>query len=79
MVDHLRSREAFGAPLADAQALRFRLADMGTELAAARTLLRHAAEALDARSRDLRVYEILEGTNEIMRVIVSRSMLEAVR
>ncbi|MEX5632798.1 acyl-CoA dehydrogenase family protein [Parafrankia sp. FMc2] len=122
-LDHLRSREAFGAPLSDAQALRFRLADMGTELEAARTLLRHAAEALDARLpeatrlcamakrfatdtgfevanqalqlhggygylseyglekivRDLRVHQILEGTNEIMRVIVSRAMLDAVR
>ncbi|KPM55442.1 acyl-CoA dehydrogenase [Frankia sp. R43] len=122
-LDHLRTREAFGAPLADAQALRFRLADMGTELEAARTLLLHAANALDAGSpeatrlcamakrfatdtgfdvanqalqlhggygylseyglekivRDLRVHQILEGTNEVMRVIVSRSMLETAR
>ncbi|MCK9901868.1 hypothetical protein MXD63_17505 [Frankia sp. Cpl3] len=29
--------------------------------------------------RDLQVHQILEGTNEIMRIIVSRSMLDAVR
>ncbi|QWF78493.1 acyl-CoA dehydrogenase family protein [Amycolatopsis sp. CA-230715] len=120
-IAHLRDREAFGAKLSDAQALRFRLADMRTELEAARTLLWRAADALDGREpgatqlcamakrfatdtgfevanqalqlhggygylaeygvekivRDLRVHQILEGTNEIMRVIVSRSMLGA--
>ncbi|EIV92508.1 acyl-CoA dehydrogenase family protein [Frankia sp. QA3] len=120
-VRHLLEREAFGAKLADAQALRFRLADMRTGLEAARTLLWRAAAALDAGERDatplcamakrfvtdtgfevanqalqlhggygylseyglekivrdLRVHQILEGTNEIMRVIVSRSMLAA--
>jgi alkylation response protein AidB-like acyl-CoA dehydrogenase len=120
---YLSERQAFGASLADAQALRFRLADMGTELEASRTLLWHAAEALDQGDptatqlcamakrfvtdagfavanqalqlhggygylteyglekivRDLRVHQILEGTNEIMRVIVSRAMLAAVR
>ncbi|GAA1956461.1 isobutyryl-CoA dehydrogenase [Amycolatopsis minnesotensis] len=120
-IGYLRDREAFGAKLSDSQALRFRLADMRTELEAARTLLWRAADALDGGEpgatglcamakrfatdtgfevanqalqlhggygylaeygvekivRDLRVHQILEGTNEIMRVIVSRSMLGA--
>ncbi|MFD8790731.1 acyl-CoA dehydrogenase family protein [Streptomyces vinaceus] len=120
---HLADREAFGSRLLDAQALQFRLADMATELAAARALLRTAAEALDAGDpkaaelcamakrfatdtgfavanealqlhggygylseygiekivRDLRVHQILEGTNEIMRVIVARGLTEALR
>ncbi|WP_086821504.1 acyl-CoA dehydrogenase family protein [Allokutzneria sp. NRRL B-24872] len=120
-LDYLRDREAFGAPLLRAQALQFQLADMGTELEAARMLLWRAASALDAKDpravelcamakrfatdtgfsvadralqlhggygylaeygiekivRDLRVHQILEGTNEIMRVIVSRGMTGA--
>ena len=119
-VRHLSERSAFGAKLSEAQALRFRLADMSTELEAARTLLWRAADALDHRDvnatalaamakrfctdagfeianealqlhggygylteyglekivRDLRVHQILEGTNEIMRVIISRRMLQ---
>lgn len=118
-VRHLSERSAFGARLTEAQALRFRLADMRTELEAARTLLWRAAAALDDGDgdaislsamakrfctdvgfdvanqalqlhggygylaeyglekivRDLRVHQILEGTNEIMRVIISRRML----
>ncbi|MEU6480379.1 acyl-CoA dehydrogenase family protein [Streptomyces sp. NPDC047017] len=120
---HLADREAFGRRLLDAEALRFRLADMATELAAARALVRQAAEALDRGDaqapylcamakrfatdtgysvadralqlhggygylneygvekivRDLRVHQILEGTNEIMRVIVARGLTEAFR
>ncbi|MFG2714309.1 acyl-CoA dehydrogenase family protein [Streptomyces goshikiensis] len=122
-LSYLADRAAFGARLLDAQALQFRLADMATELAAARALLRTAAEALDAGDpkaaelcamakrfatdtgftvanealqlhggygylseygiekivRDLRVHQILEGTNEIMRVIVARGLTEALR
>ncbi|MFJ3821140.1 acyl-CoA dehydrogenase family protein [Streptomyces nodosus] len=118
---HLADREAFGKRLLDSQALRFRLADMATELTAARALVRQAAQALDAGDpqapylcamakrfatdtgytvadralqlhggygylseygiekivRDLRVHQILEGTNEIMRVIVARGLTEA--
>ncbi|MFD5512196.1 acyl-CoA dehydrogenase family protein [Streptomyces sp. NPDC127051] len=117
---HLADREAFGARLLDAQALQFRLADMATELTAARALVRTAAGALDRGDpqasqlcamakrfatdtgftvadralqlhggygylseygiekivRDLRVHQILEGTNEIMRVIVARGLTE---
>jgi len=117
-VAYLKERTAFGGPLIDQQALLFQLADMDTELEAARTLLARAAEALDNGDaymvrlcamakrvatdagfnvanaalqlhggygylaeygierivRDLRVHQILEGTNEIMRLIVGRSL-----
>ncbi|WP_424216245.1 acyl-CoA dehydrogenase family protein (plasmid) [Streptomyces sp. BI20] len=120
---HLADREAFGGRLLDEPALRFRLADMATELTAARALVREAAEALDAGDRgapglcamakrfatdtgfavadaalqlhggygylgeygiekivrDLRVHRILEGTNEVMRVIVARGLTENLR
>ncbi|MEU6237714.1 acyl-CoA dehydrogenase family protein [Kitasatospora sp. NPDC047058] len=118
---YLADREAFGARLLHAQALQFRLADMATELEAARALLWRAAAALDRGDprapqlcamakryatdtgfevanqalqlhggygylaeygiekivRDLRVHQILEGTNEIMRVIVARGLTGA--
>ncbi|MFJ7250677.1 acyl-CoA dehydrogenase family protein [Kitasatospora sp. NPDC098652] len=120
-VAHLADREAFGARLLHAQALQFRLADMATELEAARALVWRAATALDRGDRrapqlcamakrhatdtgfevanqalqlhggygylaeygiekivrDLRVHQILEGTNEIMRVIVARGLTGA--
>jgi len=120
-VAYLLERRAFGARLLDAQALQFRLADMKTELEAARTMLLRAADALqndapdkvelcamakrfatdtgfevanDALQllggygylaeygvekivRDLRVHQILEGSNEIMRVVVARSFVGA--
>jgi alkylation response protein AidB-like acyl-CoA dehydrogenase len=118
-LSYMKDRKAFGRPLDAFQALQFRLADMATGLEASRTLLWHAAAALDrndARAaslaamakrfvtdtcfdvanqalqlhggygylseygiekivRDLRVHQILEGTNEIMRLIVARSLL----
>ncbi|KUM29723.1 acyl-CoA dehydrogenase [Arthrobacter sp. EpRS66] len=117
---YLKERQAFGGPLAKQEALVFKLADMDMELEAARSLLRRAASALDAKSpdmvrlcamakkvatdagfnvansaiqlhggygyladygmekifRDLRVHQILEGTNEIMSLIVGRSLLD---
>jgi alkylation response protein AidB-like acyl-CoA dehydrogenase len=117
----VRERRAFGRRLADFQALQFKLADMATELEAARLLVHRAAVALDKAApdatlrcamakryatdicfricdealqlhggygyikdyqierylRDLRVHRILEGTNEIMRVIIARQLLEA--
>ncbi|MFE9480157.1 acyl-CoA dehydrogenase family protein [Streptomyces spororaveus] len=120
---YLADRQAFGNRLLDAQALQFRLADMATELAAARALVRQAADALDRGDplapqlcamakrfatdtgyavadralqlhggygyvseygiekivRDLRVHQILEGTNEVMRIIVARGLTEALR
>lgn len=119
--EYLQTRKQFGKPLADFQALQFRLADMATELEAARLMVRNAADALDRKDpnatklcamakrfatdggfevanqalqlhggygylrdyplerivRDLRVHQILEGTNEIMRVIISRELLRA--
>ncbi|MFZ1988283.1 MAG: acyl-CoA dehydrogenase family protein [Alphaproteobacteria bacterium] len=116
---YVRERHAFGRALAEFQALQFRLADMETELQAARVFLRQAAWKLDLNAsdaskhcamakrfvtdvsfdvanralqmfggygyltdfgiekivRDLRVHQILEGTNEIMRVIIARSLL----
>ncbi|HJQ56018.1 MAG TPA: acyl-CoA dehydrogenase family protein [Vineibacter sp.] len=112
-------RKQFGKPLADFQTTQFKLADMATELEAARLLIHKAASLLDARSpeatqasamakrfatdagfrivnealqlhggygylkdfpierylRDLRVHQILEGTNEIMRIVISRRLL----
>jgi alkylation response protein AidB-like acyl-CoA dehydrogenase len=118
---HLQERRQFGRKLADFQALRFRLADMATELEAARLMVHRAAASLDAGVpeatlhcamakrfatdvgfkvvnealqlhggygyiqdygierylRDCRVHQILEGTNEIMRVIIARRLLGA--
>ncbi|RYF74876.1 MAG: acyl-CoA dehydrogenase [Comamonadaceae bacterium] len=117
---YLHDRRQFGKPLASFQALQFKLADMATELVAARQMVRLAASKLDANDpeattycamakrfatdagfgvcndalqlhggygylsefplerlvRDTRVHQILEGTNEIMRVIVARRVLE---
>ncbi|MDB5773955.1 MAG: acyl-CoA dehydrogenase [Herbaspirillum sp.] len=117
---YMKQRRQFDRPLADFQALQFKLADMQTELVAARQMVRLAASRLDAGSpqasvycamakrlatdlgfnicnealqihggngyireyplerylRDVRVHQILEGTNEIMRVIVSRHLLQ---
>lgn len=117
---YVRERRAFGRPVSEFQGTQFRLADMATELEAARTLLWRACAKLDAGApdatpfcamakrfvtdtghrvadealqllggygyladygiekivRDLRVHRILEGTNEIMRVIVARSLLK---
>jgi alkylation response protein AidB-like acyl-CoA dehydrogenase len=118
--EHLLVREQFGRKLADFQALQFKLADMATELEAARLMIYNAAAKLDAKApdatqacamakrfatdagfavcndalqllggygylmdhpierhmRDLRVHQILEGTNEIMRVIIARGLLQ---
>jgi alkylation response protein AidB-like acyl-CoA dehydrogenase len=118
-IRYLSERHAFGGPLSRFQALQFDVADMATELEAARTLLWRAAAAVDAKApdmvtlcamakrfatdagfevankalqlhggygylaeygvekivRDLRVHQILEGTNEIMKLIVSRELL----
>jgi alkylation response protein AidB-like acyl-CoA dehydrogenase len=117
---HMLERRQFGRRLADFQALQFRLADMATELEAARLMVHRAAEKLDAGDadatmhcamakrfatdagfqvanealqlhggygyirdypierivRDLRVHQILEGTNEVMRVIIARALLK---
>jgi hypothetical protein len=116
---YMLERRQFGQRLADFQALQFKLADMATELDAARLMLRRAASSLDKVAhdatlhcamakrlatdagfkianealqlhggygylrdfpierylRDVRVHQILEGTNEIMRVIIARRLL----
>ncbi|ONG40521.1 acyl-CoA dehydrogenase [Alkanindiges hydrocarboniclasticus] len=116
---YMGERQQFKTRLADFQALQFKLADMLTELVAARQMVRLAASKLDQRApdasvycamakrfatdvgfnvcndalqlhggngyireyplerylRDVRVHQILEGTNEIMRVIISRQLL----
>ena len=115
----MKERQQFGRAIADFQNTQFMLADMATELEAARTLLHTAAlkvtedapdktrfaamaklKATDAGFsvandalqlhggygylrdypierivRDLRVHQILEGTNQIMRMIIGRDLL----
>jgi alkylation response protein AidB-like acyl-CoA dehydrogenase len=117
---HMSARRQFGRALAQFQALQFKLADMATELVAARQMVRLAASKIDGGGaeatvhcamakhfatdvgfrvcnealqihggygyirefplerwlRDVRVHQILEGTNEIMRVIVARRLLQ---
>ncbi|UFN71331.1 acyl-CoA dehydrogenase family protein [Vibrio alginolyticus] len=116
---YMNERKQFGRSLAQFQALQFKLADMATELVAARQMVRLAAAKLDAQHaeksaycamakrfatdvgfkvcdqalqihggygyikeypverhfRDVCVHQILEGTNEIMRLIVARRLL----
>lgn len=117
--EYTAGRNQFGRPVADFQAVQFQLADMATELEAARLMIRQAAAKLDEKDpeatmfcamakrfatdvgfkvcdaalqlhggygylrdypierflRDARVHRILEGTNEIMRVIIARRLL----
>ncbi len=116
---YLFERKAFGKNIGEFQAMQFKIADMATELEAARLMIYRAADALDTADpratmysamgkrlatdlgfevcnqalqihggygylkdygleklvRDLRVHQILEGTNEIMRVVISRKVL----
>lgn len=118
--NYMLERQQFGKPIAAFQALQFKLADMATELVAARQLVRLAAFKLDQQDseataycamakrfatdvgfsvcdqalqlhggygyikeyplerhfRDVRVHQILEGTNEIMRLIIGRRLLD---
>ena len=117
-VAYTAERKAFGKTINQFQGLQFKMADMATELEAARLLLYAAADRLDRKAfdagkwsamakryvtdagfniandalqlfggygyladygveklvRDLRVHQILEGTNEIMRVIKARNL-----
>lgn len=118
-VKYAKERSQFGQPIADFQNTQFQLADMATDLEAARALLYLAAAkvtdnapdktrfsamakrfATDTGSsvvdralqvfggygylkdypierfwRDLRVHRILEGTNEVMKLIIGRDLL----
>ncbi len=120
-IAYTRQRHQFGKAIVDFQATQFKLADMATELAAARALLYQAAAKVSEGApdktqfaamakrfatdtgmavtdralqlfggygylmdfpieriyRDLRVHQILEGTNEVMRVITARELLRA--
>ncbi|MEM7774404.1 MAG: acyl-CoA dehydrogenase family protein [Pseudomonadota bacterium] len=116
--DYASERKAFGQEIGEFQAVQFKIADMATELEAAKLMIYRAADALDRADprattysamakryatdlgsqiadqalqihggygylkdygvekivRDLRVHQILEGTNEIMRVVISRGV-----
>ncbi|MFV0278626.1 MAG: acyl-CoA dehydrogenase family protein [Parahaliea sp.] len=116
---YVQERNQFGSAIATFQNTQFKLADMLTELVAARQMVRLAAFKLDSGDaqastycamakrfatdagfsicndalqlfggygyireypmerhvRDTRVHQILEGTNEIMRVIIARRLL----
>ncbi|KPZ72822.1 MULTISPECIES: acyl-CoA dehydrogenase family protein [unclassified Shewanella] len=118
--EYMNERKQFGKPIAAFQGLQFKLADMATELVAARQMVRLAAFKLDNNDpeataycamakrfatdigfqvcdsalqihggygyireyplerhfRDVRVHQILEGTNEIMRLIIARRLLD---
>jgi alkylation response protein AidB-like acyl-CoA dehydrogenase len=120
---YVQERKQFGQTLAAFQNVQFKLADMATELEAARLMVRSAAVRLDTGDadatmycamakrfatdigfavcnealqlhggygylrdypierflRDARVHQILEGTNEVMRLIVSRNLLKGSR
>ena len=117
--EYVGQRKQFGKPIAAFQVSQFKLADMATELDAARLMLYRAAASVDNDDpsapkycamakrfatdqcfdvanqalqlhggygylkdyplerivRDLRVHQILEGTNEIMRVIIAKDLL----
>ena len=118
--EYVQGRSPFGNPLSKFQTIQFKLADMATDLEAARLMVLNAAASLDDKSaeatklcamakrfatdvgfevcnsalqlhggygylkdypierymRDALVHQILEGTNEIMRVIISRYLLQ---
>ena len=118
--DYVKSRQQFGKPIAGFQVTQFKLADMATDLEAARLMLYRAAQSIDNDDpsapkfcamakrfatdacfdvtnealqlhggygylkdypierilRDLRVHQILEGTNEIMRVIIAKDVMK---
>jgi len=114
-----KERKTFGVPIADHQAIAFKLADMATEVECARQLLYHSAylkdkgkeyskaaamakvfasevamkhttEAVQIHGgygyvkeyhverlmRDAKITQIYEGTSEIQRLVISRSILQ---
>ncbi|AZB16903.1 acyl-CoA dehydrogenase [Chryseobacterium indologenes] len=117
---YMHERQQFGKSLSQFQSLQFKIADMATELVAARQMVHLAAFKLDSQDlnattycamakrlatdmsfnicnealqilggygctqdfpverlmRDARVHQVVEGTNEIMKLVISRKMLE---
>ena len=116
--EYAKERHAFGRPIAEFQAIQFKLADMATEIEAARLLVHRAvwlkendrphAEAgakaklfasemarrqtgeaiqilggygytkefpVERYYRDAKITEIYEGTSEIQRIVIARSIL----
>ena len=118
-VAYSKEREAFGKPISRHQAIAFKLADMATEIEAARLLvyrsawlkdqhrdydmassmaklyasevaMRHTVEAVQVHGgygfvkeyhverlmRDAKITQIYEGTSEVQRIVISRSVLK---
>jgi len=119
-ITYSKERMAFGKPIAEFQAIQWKIADMATELDAAELLILRAASLREAKTpcsreaamaklfatdaayraakeavqifggygylaefpverhfRDVRVTQIYEGTNEIQRLVIARSVLES--
>ncbi len=117
-IDYAKRRKQFGQPIAEFQGLQFMMADMATEIEAARGLVYQAAHLIDhegpdsklsamanyfatdtavkvatnamqilggygymrdypleQKLRDARLFQIVEGTNQILRVVVGRALL----
>lgn len=118
-LEYAKSRKAFGKAIADHQAIQFKLADMATEIEAARLLIYKAAQLKDAHEnydlassmakvfasevamkttveavqihggygyvkeyhverlmRDAKITQIYEGTSEVQRIVIGRSILK---
>jgi len=117
-LQYSHQRESFGKPIFEHQAVNFRLADMATQIEAARQLVHHAASLRDAGQpclkeasmaklfasemaekvcsdaiqihggygyvadfpveriyRDVRVCQIYEGTSDIQRLVIGRTLI----
>ena len=118
-VKYSKERKAFDQPLSNLQAIQFKIADMATDIEAARSLTLRAAAAKDSGERftqhaamaklfaskvavncaleaiqihggygyireynverylrDAKITEIYEGTSEIQRIVIARSLLQ---